>query len=196
MYSFVQEYTPILLTLVMLNKWMPRPLPIFSQSDYLIQDVDINSHTEWQTVQIQFRSQLIWIYTVCKDRVYPGSAGQGLRRQLPVRKSCLSLQNRFTGVSIHCNSSEKKINQLLLTHFRLNNPPPPPPPSPLYYIWEESNFNFRYVRLCDLDVPREKWLKSRYRYPDQMPYSAARRLVWDCTVCQYLFWGSPDFWDL
>ena len=24
------------------------------------------------------RSQLIWIYIVCKDRVYPGSAGQGL----------------------------------------------------------------------------------------------------------------------
>ena len=23
-------------------------------------------------------SQLIWIYTVCKGRVYPGSAGQGL----------------------------------------------------------------------------------------------------------------------
>ena len=32
---------------------MPCPLPIFSQSDYLIQVVDINSHTEWQTVQIQ-----------------------------------------------------------------------------------------------------------------------------------------------
>ena len=28
-----------------------------------------------------FRSQLIWIYTVCKGRVYPGSAGQGLRKQ-------------------------------------------------------------------------------------------------------------------
>ena len=27
----------------------------------------------------QFRSQLIWIYTVCKGRVYPGSAGQGLK---------------------------------------------------------------------------------------------------------------------
>ena len=61
---------------------MPRPFQIFSQSDYLIQIVDINSHTEWQTVQIQIswllRSQLIWIYTVCKGQVYPGSAGQGL----------------------------------------------------------------------------------------------------------------------
>ena len=26
-----------------------------------------------------FRSQLIWIYTVCKGRVYPGPAGQWLR---------------------------------------------------------------------------------------------------------------------
>ena len=32
---------------------MPHPFLIFSQSDYLIQIVDINSHTEWQTVQIQ-----------------------------------------------------------------------------------------------------------------------------------------------
>ena len=28
----------------------------------------------------QFRSQLIWIYTVCKGRVYPGSAGQVLKQ--------------------------------------------------------------------------------------------------------------------
>ena len=32
---------------------MAHPLLIFSQSDYLIQIVDINSNTEWQTVQIQ-----------------------------------------------------------------------------------------------------------------------------------------------
>ena len=32
---------------------MPHPFLLVSQSDYLIQIVDINSHTEWQTVQIQ-----------------------------------------------------------------------------------------------------------------------------------------------
>ena len=32
---------------------LPHPLLIFSQSEYLIQIVDINSHSEWQTVQIQ-----------------------------------------------------------------------------------------------------------------------------------------------
>ena len=56
---------------------MPCPLLIFCQSDYLIQIVDIHSHTEQQTVQI-YRTQLIWIYTVCKGRAYPGSAGLGL----------------------------------------------------------------------------------------------------------------------
>ena len=61
---------------------MSRPIQIFSQSNCLIQIVDINSHTEWQTVYIQIswllKSQLIRIYAVCKGRVYPGSAGQGL----------------------------------------------------------------------------------------------------------------------
>ena len=32
---------------------MPRPLQTVSQSDYSIQVVDTNKHTEWQTVQIQ-----------------------------------------------------------------------------------------------------------------------------------------------
>ena len=36
----------------LLNK-LPRILLIFSQLDYLIQVVDTNSNTDWQTVQIQ-----------------------------------------------------------------------------------------------------------------------------------------------
>ena len=32
--------------------------------------------------QLASRNQLIWIYTVCKDMVYPGSAGQGLIARL------------------------------------------------------------------------------------------------------------------
>ena len=36
--------------------------------------VDKNSYTQWQTVQTEiWRSQLIWVYTVCKDRANPGS---------------------------------------------------------------------------------------------------------------------------
>ena len=29
-----------------------------------------------------------------------------------------------------------------------------------HYIREESNFNFRHVRLCDLDIPRENYLQT------------------------------------
>ena len=36
--------------------------------------------------------------------------------------------------------------------FRLNELPH------TIYIFKDSNFNFRYVRLCDLDIPRERWL--------------------------------------
>ena len=49
---------------------------------------------------------------------------------------------------------EVKSKNLLaepLTHFRLNKHPP-------HYLLEESNFNVRYVKLCDLDVLSEKWL--------------------------------------
>ena len=35
------------------SRALPHPLLIFSQSDYLIQIVDINPHTKWQTVQFQ-----------------------------------------------------------------------------------------------------------------------------------------------
>ena len=62
---------------------MSHPHLIFSQSDYLIQIVDINSHTQWQAVQIQ----ISWLLQKPTDldlhclqkRTYPGSAGQGLK---------------------------------------------------------------------------------------------------------------------
>ena len=39
---------------------------------------------------------------------------------------------------------------LLLNNLRLNQLSP-------HYIEEMSNFEFRYVRLCDLDIPSEKY---------------------------------------
>ena len=30
--------------------------------------------------------------------------------------------------------------------------------APPHYTLEDSNFDFRNVRLCDLGIPREKWL--------------------------------------
>ena len=94
---------------------------IFNQSDYLIQIVDINSHTSWQTVQIQiswllqickgrtypkqckqcrfrsigfFRSQLIRICTVCKGRTYPSSAGLGLSVWIHLLSEIIYLQSQ------------------------------------------------------------------------------------------------------
>ena len=51
---------------------------IFSQSDYLVKIVDINSHTEWQTVQIQISWLLkkptdLDLNSGCKSRAYWGS---------------------------------------------------------------------------------------------------------------------------
>ena len=63
------------LTLFMLNKLRCHPpLLICSQSDYLIQVVDINSHTECLQKPTDRGSTLF-----AKSKVYLGSAGQGLR---------------------------------------------------------------------------------------------------------------------
>ena len=64
---------------------MPCPLLIFNQSDYLIQVVDINSNTEWQTVQIQISWLLqkptdLDLHCLQRQGIYLGSAGQGLNR--------------------------------------------------------------------------------------------------------------------
>ena len=46
---------------------------------------------------------------------------------------------------------------------------------------EESNFDFRYVRLYDLDIPREKWLSYLHTVAtDQMPHSVASDLGLHC----------------
>ena len=50
-----------------------------------------------------------------------------------------------------------------LTHFRQTppqhpHPIPQPPPHTHTIYWKSQIFNFRYVRLSDLDILREKWL--------------------------------------
>ena len=76
-------YTIVLCPAEWIN--LPRLLLIFSQSDYLIWNFAIISQIftgeQCRSRSVGFfRSQLIWIYTVCKGRVYPGSAGHGLTR--------------------------------------------------------------------------------------------------------------------
>ena len=72
-----------LLTLVMLNKLRCLAYFQFSANQItwsgLLIQVHILNGKQCRSRSVGFfRSQLIWIYTVCKDRVYPGSAGQGL----------------------------------------------------------------------------------------------------------------------
>ena len=55
---------------------MSCPLLIFSQSNYLIKVVDTNSHTKWQTVQIQ----ISWLLKKPTDLDL-----HCLQRQVPVR---------------------------------------------------------------------------------------------------------------
>ena len=59
--------------------------------------------------------------------------------------------------------------------------------TPLFVLYmEESNFSFRYVRLCDLDIPREKWLFFAHSGDlNQTPHSLTSDLV--STVCQVFF---------
>ena len=62
---------------------MPCPLLINSQSDTwsrLLIQIHILNDKQCRSRSVGFfRCQLIWISTVCKGRIYPGSAGQGLR---------------------------------------------------------------------------------------------------------------------
>ena len=49
---------------------------------------------------------------------------------------------------------------------------------------EDSNYDFRYVRLCDLEIPKENRLNylQIVETPDQMQH-----LIWVCIVCQIPF---------
>ena len=78
-------YGLITLTLVLLNKVRCHTRFKFSANQItrsrLLLYIHILNDKQCRSRSVGFfRSQLIWIYTVCKGRVYSGSAGQGLRR--------------------------------------------------------------------------------------------------------------------
>ena len=64
-----------------------------------------------------------------------------------------------------------------LTHCRLKRLSP-------HNTLEESNFNFRDVWLCDLDIPIEKWLNYLQTVETLIRCCIMRHLIWVCTVCQ------------
>ena len=61
-----------------------------------------------RSTSVFWRSQLIWIYTVCKGRVYPGSAGQGLT-------SCLLFQDSYTALKTKLTSAGFKVSFTIFT---------------------------------------------------------------------------------
>ena len=69
---------------------------------------------------------------------------------------------------------------IIVTHCRLNELPP-------YYILEDSHFDIRYVRLCDLDIPREKVLNYQQTVETLIRCCVLRHLIWVCTVCHLPF---------
>ena len=72
--------------------------------------------------------------------------------------------------------------------------PPQPTPTPQHYILEDTNFDFRYVRPCDLDIPREKWLNCLQTVETLIRGHILWPLIWVCTVCQFLLGVSRLYW--
>ena len=66
-----------------------------------------------------------------------------------------------------------------------------------HHIVDDSNFNFRYVRLCDLDIPRELMVElhvfANSGDPDQMPCSAASDLGQHCLPVILLGVSRPQW---
>ena len=85
-----------------------------------------------------------------------------------IRHIVLTLQDFLIWFSGHLGTLNPfRILKTYLTNSRLNK-------TPLHYILEESDFNFKYVRLCDLDIPRGKWRNFLQTF-------------WVCIVCQLPF---------
>ena len=78
-----ENFSIFALTLVVLNKFRCHAYFQFSAnqitgSRLLIQIHILNDKQRRSRSVGFFRSQLIWIYTICKGRICPGTAGQGL----------------------------------------------------------------------------------------------------------------------
>ena len=99
-----------------------RPFLTVSQSDYLIQIADINSHTEWQTVLIQISwllkptdldlycfEEANWSGFTLFAKAYPGSAGQGLTLFKRENKTCYFMW------FVCCANDSHKMSELIFS---------------------------------------------------------------------------------
>ena len=58
-----------------------------------------------------------------------------------------------------------------------------------------SNFHFRYVKLCDLDIPREKWFNYLQTVDTLIRCHFLRHLIWVCSLPITLLGVSRLQWD-
>ena len=58
---------------------------------------------------------------------------------------------------------------------------------PPHYIPKDSNFDLRYVRLCNLDIPREVWVNYLQTVETRIRHRILRQLIWVCTFASYPF---------
>ena len=83
-WTFKSYFLRFFLTLILLNKLRWHAHFRFSANENtcskLFIQIQILNNKQCRSRPVGFfRSQLIWICTACKGRVYPGSAGQGLK---------------------------------------------------------------------------------------------------------------------
>ena len=114
-----------LLTIVM----MPCSLQIVSQSDSFIQIVDINSHTEWQTVQI-----LISLL---------------LKKQTDLDKHYSTL---FAKADINSHTEWRTVQRLCLLWFRTLGPPAPERRNWTTKTTVQIQISWLLKKLTDLDL--------------------------------------------
>ena len=57
------------------------------------------------------------------------------------------------------------------------------------YLLEESNFNFRFSRLWDIDIPGEKWINYLQTMETLIRCRILQCLICVCTVCLLPFKG-------
>ena len=100
------------------------------------------------------------------------------------KKICLSFWLKF----LEAKHDSGKLRCLATARIFVRNWGPfNPLETPPHYILEDPNFDFRYIWLCDLDIPKEKWLNYLQTAETLIIRCRMQHLISICTVCQLAF---------
>ena len=126
---------------------MPRSLLIFSQSDYLIQVVDTNSNTEWQTVQIQ----ISWLLQKPTDLDLQCLQRQGISEFSNTKVKPVLISQKLTLIprwsSKQYNTNGEKTENKVGSHWRRSPPLRKHAYSNILKISQPKNENFQIKNL-------------------------------------------------